>query len=65
MTLILCHVTTHLAQATDIVYLNISGDIIATKRATLQLCPASALARKYDADVWSQAKWCLLVMMGC
>lgn len=38
----------------DIVELNISGECMVTRRATLMLCSDSSLARKFDDAVWVQ-----------
>ena len=40
----------------DIVELDVSGEKMAVKRSTLMLCAESALARKFDDKVWTQAQ---------
>ena len=38
----------------DMVSLNVSGTIMATKRSTLGLCKDSALAKQFDDPLWTQ-----------
>jgi hypothetical protein len=41
-------------EAPEVVELNVSGERICIKRSTIMLCSESALARQFDATVWTQ-----------